>query len=307
MKFNPLWHRHWPALALALGLSTTLAVHAEDPIPAASSNAVSAAALPSRVPEAYRRAGKIVVGTSPTYIPLEYKDPLTQKLMGLDIDLVEEIGKRLGLKIEWQEQSLDQIINSIDTGRIDMGASVIADIATRRDKTDFIDYFATGTQLFAFADKAQQLKKVEDVCGKDVAVNRNGIFFIRLKEVNQNVCVAKGLPEMRFSLTDKTADARMHLMQGRVVAAAQSVDAIRYINEDPKSPDKGKFILIGKPATVDLAGFAFAKSKSALRDVVADALASMIKDGTYAKIFDAWKLDYAKVQEITINTQPRQQ
>nr|ART90429.1 extracellular solute-binding protein, family 3 [uncultured bacterium] len=264
------------------------------------------ATLASRVPEKFRQAGKIVVGTSPTYIPLEFKDPETQKLMGLDIDLVEEIGKRLGLKVEWQSQSLDQIINSIDTGRIDIGASVIADIAARRDKTDFVDYFATGTQLFAFADRAKELKTVEDVCGKTVAVNRNGIFFIRLKEVNQSVCVSKGRPEMLFSLTDKTADARMNLMQGRAVAAAASVDSVRFLNEDPKSPDKGKFVLIGKPATVDLAGLAFAKSNAALRDVVAEALASMIKDGSYAKIFSAWNLGYAKVEQVTINTQPRQ-
>ena len=301
MRLDTFFRHH--LLALALGIAGSVNAHAADAAPAAASSAT--AALQARVPEAYRRAGKLVVGTSPTYIPLEYKDPMTLKLMGLDVDLVEEIGKRLGLRIEWQEQSLDQIINSIDTGRIDMGASVIADIAARRDKTDFVDYFATGTQLYAFADKAQQLRKVEDLCGKDVAVNRNGIFFIRLKEVNQNSCVAKGLPEMRFSLTDKTADARMHLIQGRVIAAAQSVDSIRYINEDPKSPDKGKFVLIGKPATADLAGLAFAKTQPALRDVVADALAAMLKDGSYARIFDSWNLGYAKVQDVTINTQAR--
>lgn len=302
MRLDTFFRHH--LLALALGIAGSVSAHAADAAPAAASSSATAA-LQARVPEAYRRAGKLVVGTSPTYIPLEYKDPMTLKLMGLDIDLVEEIGKRLGLKIEWQEQSLDQIINSIDTGRIDIGASVIADIAARRDKTDFVDYFATGTQLYAFADKAQQLRKVEDLCGKDVAVNRNGIFFIRLKEVNQNSCVAKGLPEMRFSLTDKTADARMHLIQGRVIAAAQSVDSIRYINEDPKSPDKGKFVLIGKPATADLAGLAFAKTQPALRDVVADALAAMLKDGSYARIFDSWNLGYAKVQDVTINTQAR--
>lgn len=266
---------------------------------------VSADALRARVPEQYRRAGKIVVGTSPVYVPMEYKDPLTQKLMGLDIDLLEEVGKRLGLQVEWQEQSLDQIINSIDTGRIDIGASVIADIPARREKTDFVDYFATGTQLYALADRAQNLKRVEDLCGKDVAVNRNGIFFIRLKEVNQATCVGKNLPEMRFSLTDKTADARLHLIQNRAVAAAQSVDSIRYLNEDPKSADRGKFVLIGKPMTPDLAGLAFAKSKTALRDVVADALASMVQDGTYAKLFDKWNLGYAKVDQITINTEAR--
>jgi len=46
----------------------------------------------SRVPAPVRKAGVLRVGTSPTYPPLEYKDPMTQKLQGLDIDLVDEIG-----------------------------------------------------------------------------------------------------------------------------------------------------------------------------------------------------------------------
>src|SRR6516225_3712053 len=84
--------------------------------------------LKSRVPTEIAKAGKLVVGTSPVYPPLEFKNPETLTLVGLDIDLVEEIGRRLGLKVEWQEQSFDQLINSLDTNRIDMGASGITDI-----------------------------------------------------------------------------------------------------------------------------------------------------------------------------------
>ncbi len=257
--------------------------------------------LASRVPDPVRKAGVLHVGTSPTYPPLEYKDPMTQKLQGLDIDLAEEIGKRLGLKVEWAEQSFDQLINSLDTGRIDMGASGITDIPVRREKVDFVDYFSTGSQLFTTNANEAKLKKAEDVCGKDVAVNRNGIFFIRLQEFNKNVCLANGLKDIRYSLTDKTADARLQLIQGRAVAALQGVDAIRYTNESSSSPDKGAFVLVGEPIAVDVAGFAFAKNNAALRDVVADAVALMIADGSYARIFDKWQLPYAKMKAVGIN------
>ncbi|CAN5519840.1 ABC transporter substrate-binding protein [soil metagenome] len=280
-------------LAAAL-VCATLSLHAF---------AQTAANPSSLVPDAIRKSGKLRVGTSPTYPPLEFKDPMTQKLQGLDIDLTVEVAKRLGLQVEWSEQSFDQLINSLDTGRIDMGASGMTDIPARREKVDFVDYFSTGTQLFSMPDQAKGLNKVEDVCGKDVAVNRNGIFFVRLQEFNKNVCVAHKLPEIKYSLTDKTADARLQIIQGRVVAAAQGVDAIRYLNEFPKSPDKGAFVLIGQPIAVDLAGFGFAKTNPALRDAVAQALTLMIADGSYARIFDAWALPYAKVQTVTINTQ----
>lgn len=277
------------ACAALLGASISMA-HAQDAV---------------KVPAKIKEAGKLVVGTSPTYPPLEFKDPATLELKGLDIDLAEEIGKRLGVKVEWQEQSFDQLINSLDTGRINMGASGMTDIPTRREKTDFIDYFATGSQLFTTAEAGPDLKKAEDVCGKPVAVNRNGIFFIRLKEFNEAVCKAKGLAEVNYVLVDKTADARLQLIQKRAVAAVQGVDAIRYLNEHEGSADKGKFVLIDKPIAVDYAGFGFSKAETELRDAVVVVVDAMIADGTYSKIFAKWEMPYAEVKKTMINTQPR--
>jgi polar amino acid transport system substrate-binding protein len=261
----------------------------------------------ARLPAAVRAAGKLVVGTAPTYPPLEYHDPATNRLQGLDIDLTEEIGRRLGLKIEWMDQSFEALIPALDTGRIDMGASGMTDIPERRGKTDFVDYFATGTQIFSMPQAAAGLNAPEDVCGKAVAVNRNGIFYIRMSEFDARECTGKGRPAIRFSLTDKTADARLQILQGRVVAAAMGFDAIRYLNESQASPDRGKFVLIGTPVTVDLAGFGFSKGNAALRDVVADVVADMIRDGIYSRIFARWELSYSEVKTVTINAAPRPQ
>lgn len=258
-----------------------------------------------RLPEKVKTSGKLVVGTSPTYPPLEFKDPATFELMGLDIDLAKEIGKRLGLEVVWQEQSFDQLINSLDTGRIDMGASGMTDIPARREKTDFVDYFSTGSQLFSIPGVGDELKVAGDVCGKPVAVNRNGIFFVRLQEFNETTCKAQGLPEITYVLVDKTADARLQLVQKRAVAAVQGVDAIRYLNEHEGSADKGKFIMIGEPIAIDYAGFGFSKNNSELRDVVADVVDEMIADGTYTAIFAKWELPYAAVKKTMINTEQR--
>lgn len=259
----------------------------------------------ARLPAAIKEAGKLAVGTSPTYPPLEFKDPMTMELKGLDIDLSEEIARRLGVTVDWQEQSFDQLINSLATDRIQMGASGMTDIPTRRETTDFVDYFSTGSQLFTMPGVADELQTAEDVCGKPVAVNRNGIFFIRLKEFNEAVCQAKGLEDVQYVLVDKTADARLQLVQQRAVAAVQGVDAIRYLNEHEGSADKGKFRLIGDPIAVDYAGFGFHKSNTELRDLVADVVDSMIADGTYSEIFAKWELSYAEMSQTMINGEPR--
>jgi polar amino acid transport system substrate-binding protein len=286
--------------ALHLALGTTVAT-------VLACTPTQAQDLAARVPAKIKEAGKLVVGTSPTYPPLEFRDPATLKLMGLDIDLTEEIGKHLGLKVEWREQSFDQLINSLDTGRIDMGASGMTDIPSRRGKTDFVDYFSTGTQLFTMPAVGGELKKIEDVCGKPVLVNRNGIFYIRMQEFNQQTCVGKGLPEVKYVFVDKTADARLQLLQRRAVAAAIGVDAIHYLNESRDSPDHGKYALIGEPIALDFAGFGFAKPNAALRDVVAEVVDAMIKDGSYGRIFAKWEMPYTMVKQAMINAEPRNQ
>lgn len=267
--------------------------------------AASAADPRDRLPAEIRDGGKLVVGTSPTYPPLEFKNPETMKLEGLDIDLTEEIGRRLGLEVVWAEQSFDQLINSLDTGRIHMGASGMTDIPTRREKTNFVDYFSTGSQIFTMPGVADDLKSATDVCGRPVAVNRNGIFLIRLKDFDKTACLDAGRPGIQYVLVDKTADARLQLVQRRAVAAVQGVDAIRFLNESKNSADKGRFRLIGEPIAVDHAGFGFSKKQPALRDAVADVVDAMIADGTYGRIFAKWEMPYAVMMKTLIDGEPR--
>lgn len=261
-------------------------------------------AAADRLPEEVRAAGQLKLGTSPTYAPLEYKDPDTNVLMGLDIDLGNAIAERLGLKPVWVEQSFEQLIPSLDTGRIDVGASGMTDIASRRDKTDFVDYFATGVQLFTLAAAPAGLTQPTDLCGKAVAVNHNGIFLIRTREFSEAHFDAAGRPSIGLSLTDRTADGRLQLRQGRVVAAAQGVDSIHYLNESPGSADRGRFALIGTPISVDFAGFGVAKARPALHDAIATVVSEMIADGSYAAIFNKWEMPYTMVNAVTVNGSP---
>ena len=58
--------------------------------------AMTALAFPAtaqELPDRIKQAGKIVIATMPNYPPITYKDPATNQLKGLDIDIGEAIGK----------------------------------------------------------------------------------------------------------------------------------------------------------------------------------------------------------------------
>ena len=76
----------------------------------------------------------------PNYPPMEFRDPATNALSGFDIDLGEAIGRKLGVKIEWQETSFAEFMPSISTGRVDAILSGFTDYASRHDIASFVDY-----------------------------------------------------------------------------------------------------------------------------------------------------------------------
>ena len=73
----------------------------------------------AELPEAIKQAGVLHLTVNSTYAPMEYRDPTTNDLVGLDIDLANEVAKRLGMKIVWSETPFAELIHheSVSRGR----------------------------------------------------------------------------------------------------------------------------------------------------------------------------------------------
>lgn len=66
---------------------------------ALGSLAIAGSAAAADLPEAVRQAGALRLTVNSTYAPMEYRDPATNQLTGLDIELAEALAKRLGVKV----------------------------------------------------------------------------------------------------------------------------------------------------------------------------------------------------------------
>src|SRR5882757_7608593 len=71
----------------------------------------------AELPESIKQAGTVRLTVNSTYAPMEYRDPTTNQLVGLDIDLANELAKRLGVKIVWSETPFAELIPSLQTKR----------------------------------------------------------------------------------------------------------------------------------------------------------------------------------------------
>ena len=70
--------------------------------------------------------GVLKVGAEISYPPMEYVAEDGKTFVGFDVDLMEEVGKLLGVKIEWVNITFDAIFSGLDRGDYDIGVSAIS-------------------------------------------------------------------------------------------------------------------------------------------------------------------------------------
>jgi polar amino acid transport system substrate-binding protein len=88
--------------------------------------------------------GKLVVGTSAGFPPFEYME--FGKVTGFDIDLMKEIGARLGMEVEVKDMDFDALIEAVSTGTIDVIAAGMTITAERAQRVDFTDPYYIADQ-----------------------------------------------------------------------------------------------------------------------------------------------------------------
>lgn len=258
------------------------------------------AAQAGEVPEAIRKAGVLKLSINAIYPPMEYKEPGTDKLIGVDIDLGDAIAAKLGLKIEWQESAFEQLIPSLQTGRTDFILSGLSDLPARRETMDFVNYMRSGAQFYTLA-ATTTIQAPLDLCGKKVGTSRTTSFPAQIAKWSAENCEAAGKPAIQVTPAESTADARGQLKQGRIDAAVQGAETVPYA----MSLEPNLYRMVGTPFTTLYQGIAFKKTDTAFRDAVADVLAGLIADGTYGKIMAKWSLPGNAVPAVLINSEPR--
>src|SRR6266702_8318260 len=102
---------------------------------------------------------------------MEFRAPATNTLTGFDVELGEALGRKLGVKIAWQETSFDQMMPAIATGRVDAILSGMTDLASRHDAATFVDYLRNGPRFFTLTPRAAEFKDSLALCGKTVGAS----------------------------------------------------------------------------------------------------------------------------------------
>jgi polar amino acid transport system substrate-binding protein len=158
------------------GATPAPATSAPTPVPSTSESMAPSEApteamatpIPGGLLDKVMKAGKLVVSTDPNYQPQSFLKP-DGTFEGFDIDVANEIGKRLGVSVEFTTPSWDTITAGSWAGRWDISVGSMTITIPREEVLAFTHpYYYTPAQMAATTKSG--ITTLDGLAGKTVCV-----------------------------------------------------------------------------------------------------------------------------------------
>lgn len=266
------------ALAMA-GATAAMAAFGSAPALASSGGVPSIEKL---VPAAIKSAGKLTVASDATYAPDEFMQG--NKVVGMDADLMNAIGKVMGLKVTIANVTFDNIIAGMVAGHYMIGASSFTDTKAREKQVSFVDYANVGESFYTLKSGGTNIKSISSICGLTVSVETGTTEETDAKTQSKK-CTKAHKKAVNTTPYPTQSQANLAVSSGR----AQLGFADTPVADYQVKQSHGKFKLVGKAYAPAPYGLAIAKSTK-LTPAIHAAVLYLVKHGTYAKIFKKWGL-----------------
>jgi cystine transport system substrate-binding protein len=219
--------------------------------------------------DAIKQAGVWKVGTEGTYPPFTFHDASGQ-LVGFDVEIAREIGKRLGVKTEFVEGKWDGLIAGIDVRRYDAVVNEVTITDARKTKYAFSDPYIVSKAVLIVRDDNTSIKSFTDVKGLKLAQSLTSNFG-KLAQSNGATVV----PVDGFS---QSIDL---LLAGRIDGTFN--DSLSYYDFLQHKPGV-KLKIAASETNVDSQGVLVRQGEAKLVAALNKALSDLKADGTYAKL-----------------------
>jgi polar amino acid transport system substrate-binding protein len=241
-------------------------------------------------------SGQLTIASDTTYAPAEYPDPNNvSNFIGYDMDLAREIARRLCLTANIEKATFNSIIPDVYQAalgqqRYDMSISSFTINDARLKNVDMIPYFQAGESILTTTANAGTIKSINDMCGKNIAVQNATVEQGELKDANgagdgssgqSPVCKSKPITIIS---NDDQGVVVADVLNGRADASYQDQPVTDYY----VSLHKSQLVDSGITVQPSPEGIVMRKDNSALETAVKNALTSMRADGTYLRILTAW-------------------
>ncbi|WP_110113848.1 amino acid ABC transporter substrate-binding protein [Bacillus sp. CGMCC 1.16541] len=220
-----------------------------------------------------KEEGVLKVGTEGTYPPFTFHDE-SGKLTGFDVEIAEEVAKRLGVEVKFMETQWDGMFAGLDTKRFDMIANQVGIRPDREEKYDFSDPYIASAAVLIVAKDNEEITKFEDLKGKKAAQSLTSNYGDLAKSYEAELTGVEGFNQAMELITSKRVDGTIN----------DKLSFLDYTKQRPNAPVK----VVDEAEDAAESGLMFRKDSGKLVEEVNKALKEMQEDGTYKEISDKW-------------------
>lgn len=215
--------------------------------------------------------GKLTFAMSGLLKPLNYKE--NEKLVGFDVEIGNEIAKRIGLEPNPVTNPWETILQGLRGEKYDAIIGSMTATPERDKQVDFTNpYYLSGAQIFV-AEGNTDIQSKEDLKGKSIGVIQASTWKDMAEELSDQV---KGYPTDVNALQDLELGRLDAVITDKIVGVSAQNEKGLKIKE------------IGDLLNEDRVSVAVAEGNKELADQINEAIQSMIDDGTYEKISMKW-------------------
>ena len=228
--------------------------------------------------EKVKRTNIVRVGVGTKAPPMNYIDK-NGAWTGFDVELANEIAKRLGVKIEKVNVNNKTRVAFLLNHRIDM---TISNLSHTRSRDDVVDYAEPPYLWVAkiFYAKKGRFKSIADLGGKVIGVTQGSNAFLAApQEIMKHSSKA---PIMKSFQSN--AECFLALKQGKIDAYTQDSPIIAGV----AGVEGSNYEPVGVGYSPGLYGIGVPPNDSVWRDRISFVLQDMIKDGGYDAIYARW-------------------
>lgn len=235
-------------------------------------------------PKPLEQGGTFVVCTDVPYPPAEYLEG--GEFVGYEIDIMNEVAKRLGTEAEYEKTLFDAIIPSLQSEKCDAIMSSMNVTPEREEQVSFVEYMEIGQSLMVQQGEGEGIDDLDDLSGKSVAVQVGTTLKDALDEKSKELTEA-GKEEIDVQTFPDAGAAATALRADRVdVFFADSPVVAEYVNRD-----EDEFEFAGEPIDPLAVGIAVRKDDNELQDAIRQAIGDMYEDGTMMDILEEWNVE----------------
>ena len=225
----------------------------------------------------------LTVATSPDFPPFESLDGT--KLVGIEVELVDAIAAKMGVKVEYVQIDFDSVLNGVQAGKYDLGMSGISVTDERKENALFTDPYCLAAQAIVVVEGSDIASKA-DLDGKSVSVQTGTTAEL--------FCNENGYKVSSFAAN---SDAESALVTGKVDAWViddlTAAEMVAVYNQNAET----KLVILDEAMTTEPYALMTKKGNDQLIADINKVLNELVADGTVAKLFEKYGAPYTSPKQ----------